>query len=81
MWPHATRNMCEQVIKLLAEEELVRELSPPEEWRIHPSTEAKGKGFQHERRLWVKNDLNARHIAKIRQHAQDPTKIGEKIRL
>jgi hypothetical protein len=43
--------MCEQVIKLLAKDELVRELSPPEEWRIHPSTETKGKGFQHERRL------------------------------
>ncbi len=61
--------MCEQVIKLLAEDELVKELSPPEDWRTQSSTEAKGKGFQHERRLWVKNDLNSWHIAKIRQHA------------
>jgi len=50
-WPFAIRNLCEQVIKLLAEEELVTDFSPPEKWRIHPSTEAKGKGFQHERML------------------------------
>jgi hypothetical protein len=74
VWPFATRRICEQVINLLVEDELVREFSPPEEWRIHSSTEARGKGFQHERRILVKNDLNARHIAKIRQHAQDPTK-------
>jgi hypothetical protein len=55
----ATSSLCEKVVKLLAKEEFVRELSPPEEWRIHPSTESRGKGFQHERRLWVKNDLNA----------------------
>jgi hypothetical protein len=74
VWPFATRDLCEQVVKLLIEDDLVRELSPPDEWRIHPSTEARGKGFQHERRLWVTNDLNAWHIAKLRQHAQDPTK-------
>jgi len=34
----------------------------------------RGKVFQLEMRLWVKNDLNAWHIAKIRQHTQDPTK-------
>jgi len=67
--------MCEYGIKLLAEEELVGELSPPEEWRIHPSTEARDNGFQHKRRLLVKNELNAWHIVKIRQHAQDPTKL------
>jgi hypothetical protein len=33
-----------------------------------------GNGFPHETRLWVKNDLNALYIAKIRQHAQDPSK-------
>jgi len=59
VWPFATKSLCEQVVKLLAEDELDRELSLPEDWRIHPSTEARGKGFQHERRLWVKNDLNA----------------------
>jgi hypothetical protein len=59
VWPYATRNLYEHAIKRLAEEELVREIPPPEEWRIHPSTDAKGNGFQHERRLWVKNNLNA----------------------
>jgi hypothetical protein len=45
--PFAT-SMCEQAIALLSKAELVRELSPPEEWRIRPLTEARGKGFQHE---------------------------------
>jgi len=66
VWPFASRDLCEQVVKLLMEDDLVRELSPPDEWRIHPSIEARGKGFQHERRLWVTNDLNAWHIAKLR---------------
>ncbi len=74
VWPFATRDLCERVIELLIKDELVRELSPPDEWRIHPSTEARGKGFQHERKLWVTNDLGTWHIAKLRQHAQDPTK-------
>ena len=52
MWPVATWSVCEQVVKLLVEDDLVIELS-------HPSTEARGKDFQHERRLWVRNDLNA----------------------
>jgi len=43
--------MCDHVIKLLVEDELVRELSSPEEYRIHPSTEARGEGVQHERML------------------------------
>ncbi len=76
VWPFATRSVCEHVVKLLVEDDLVRELSPQDEWRIHPSTEARGKGFQHERRLWVRNDLNAWHIAKLRQHAQDSTKYA-----
>jgi hypothetical protein len=74
MWPFATRDLCERVIELLIKDELARELSPPDEWRIHPSTEAPGKGFQHERKLWVTNDLGTWHIAKLRQHAHDPTK-------
>ena len=41
-----------------------------------PVNKVRGKGFQHERRLWVKNDINAWHIAKIRQHTQDPTKLA-----
>jgi hypothetical protein len=64
--------MCERVVKLLTDDEVVKELSPPEDWRIHPSIVKRGKGFHHERRLWVKNDLNVWHIAKMRQHAQDP---------
>jgi hypothetical protein len=80
VWPFATRDMCEKVAKLLAKDEFTRELSPPEEWRIHPSTEARGKGFHHERRLWVKNDLNAWHVTKLRQHAQDPAKSAGRSR-
>jgi hypothetical protein len=41
----AIRSLCEQVVKLLIEEDLIRELSPLDEWRIHPSTEARGKSF------------------------------------
>ena len=71
--------MCEQVVKLLIEDDLVRELFPLDEWRIDPSTEARGKILQHERRLWVNNDLNAWHIAKLRQHAQDPTNYAGRL--
>ena len=75
VWPFAKKIPCEQFIGFLSKVELVKELSPPpEEWRIHPSTEARGNGFHHERRLWIRNDLNTLHIAKIRQHAQDPAK-------
>jgi hypothetical protein len=78
VWSFATRCLCGHVVKLLVEDDFVRELSPPNEWRIHSSTEARGKGFQHERRLWVTNDLNAWHITKLRQHAQDPTKSASR---
>jgi hypothetical protein len=50
VWPFATQSLCDQVVKLLIEDDLVQELYPPHEWRIHPSTEARGKDFQHERR-------------------------------
>jgi hypothetical protein len=46
VWPFATRSMCEYVIQILSKVGLIIELSPTEEWRIHPSTEARGKGFQ-----------------------------------
>ena len=29
VWPFATRDLCEQIVKLLIEDDLVRELSPP----------------------------------------------------
>ena len=45
VWPFATRDLCEHAVKLLMEDDLVQELSPLDEWRIHPSTEARGKGF------------------------------------
>jgi hypothetical protein len=51
--------LYEHDVKLLIEEDLIRELSPSDEWRIHPSTEARGKGYQNERRLRATNDLNA----------------------
>jgi hypothetical protein len=76
VWPFATKSTCEQAINLLAKDEIVKDLSPLEKWRIHPSTGTRGKGFQNERRLWVKNDLNVWHIAKIRQHAQGPMKTA-----
>jgi hypothetical protein len=78
--PFATRTMCEQAINLLAKDELVRELGPPDEWLIYTSMEATCKGFQQERRLWVKNDLKSWHVAKIRQHAYDSTRIARRSR-
>ena len=80
VWPFATRTMCEEVGMLLSKDELVRELFPPEEWRIHSSTDTRGKRSQHERKLWVKNDLNS-----WMAHRQDlsartrPDQIGRKI--
>jgi hypothetical protein len=38
VWPFATRDLCEHAIKLFVTDDLVRELSPLDEWRIHPST-------------------------------------------
>jgi hypothetical protein len=78
LWPFATRSICEQAIKLLVKDELVKKLSPLEKWRVRPSTEARDKGSQHERRLCVKNDINAWHIAKIHQHAKHPSKTAER---
>ena len=78
VWPFATCSMYEHVVKLLVEDELVKELSPPEAWRIHPSIETRGKGLHHERRLLVKNVLTAWHITKLRQHAQDPKKSARR---
>jgi hypothetical protein len=60
----------------LTEQRSIRELSPPDDWRIHPSTEARGSGFQHERRVWGTDDQYSWVTLKIRQHAQDPIKTA-----
>ena len=41
---------------------------------IHPSTEARGSGFQHERRVRGIDDMNDWIAVKFRQHAQDPSR-------
>jgi hypothetical protein len=40
VWPFTTRSVLEQAVATLVERGNVQELSPPDEWRIHPSTEA-----------------------------------------
>jgi hypothetical protein len=76
VWPFATRPILEQALTALIEFGTVRELTPPGEWRIHPSTEARGSGFQHERIVWGINDQDQWITIKIRQHAQDPSRIA-----
>ena len=56
--PFATRGALEQAIAGLVDKGPVLELSPPSEWRIHPSTEARGSSFQHERLVWGINYEN-----------------------
>ncbi len=56
VWPFATRGLLEEAITVLIEAGRIRELDDPDGWRIHPSTEARGSGFQHERRVWGLND-------------------------
>jgi hypothetical protein len=70
----ATSSLCEHAIEILITDDLVKELSPWDEWRNHSSTEAKGKGYQQEREVWVNNDLITSHVAKFRQHTYVPTK-------
>ena len=72
VWTFTTRPVLEQAAATLAERGTVRELSPPDEWRIHPSTEARGSGFRHERRVWGINDVDQWIVLNIRQHSQDP---------
>jgi hypothetical protein len=45
VWPFSTRSVLEQAIAIMVERGTIQELSPPEGWRIHPSTEARGSGF------------------------------------
>jgi hypothetical protein len=46
VWPFATRATLERAISGLVDKGTVEKLTPPDEWRIHPSTEARGSGFQ-----------------------------------
>ena len=75
-WPFATRGTLELAIAGLIDNGTVRELDPPSEWRVHPSTEARGSGFQHERIVWGLNDGDEWSSVKIRQHAQDPSRTA-----
>jgi len=70
VWPSATRARCEEALLSLASEGLIQELSPPDEFRIHPSTVTKDKNH-HERFVLVKNDKDGWTNTKIRQHAHD----------
>ena len=49
VWPFATRGVLEQARKGLKDKGIVLELQTPNDWRVHPSTEARGSGFHHER--------------------------------
>jgi len=65
VWPFATRGTLEQAIADIIDKGPVRELSPPSEWRIHPSIESRGSGFQHERLVWSINDGDGWATVKI----------------
>ncbi len=45
VWPFATRDLCERVVECLIKNELARELTPPDEWRIPPRLKPGEKGF------------------------------------
>jgi hypothetical protein len=74
----AFRGTLELAIADLINKGSVRELSPPCEWRIHPSTESRGSGFQHERLVWGINDGDEWTTVKIRQHAQDSSRTARR---
>jgi hypothetical protein len=76
VWLFATRGVLEQALTGLIDKGKVLELSPPNEWRIHPSTKTRGSGFQHERYVWGINDGDEWAIVKICQHASDPSKTA-----
>ena len=69
VWPFATRGVLEQALSGLNDKGIILELQIPNEWRIHPSTEATGSGFQHKRLVWGINDHDDRASVKIPQHA------------
>jgi hypothetical protein len=45
VWPFTTRSVLEHAVTTLIERGTVQELSPLDEWRIHPSTEARVSGL------------------------------------
>jgi hypothetical protein len=47
VWPLATKGVLEQALTGLFDRGTIIECSPPNEWRIHPSTVARRSGFQH----------------------------------
>ena len=76
IWPLATRPSLELALTSLISLGRIKECDPPCEWRIHPSTEARGSGFQHERFVWCIDDENEWTMLKIRQHATDPSRTA-----
>ena len=76
VWPFATRATLERAVHGLVDQGIISELSPRDEWRVHPSTEARGSGFQHERLVRGINDRNEWITLKLRQHAQDPERTA-----
>jgi len=76
IWSFATRGVLEQALSGLIDKGIVFELQTSSEWRIHPSTEARGSSFEHERLVWGINDHVDWAIVKIHQHASDPSRTG-----
>jgi len=72
--PFATRGVLKQALSGFIDKGTILELQTPNEWRIHPSLESRGSGFQHERLVWGDNDHDDWAMVKIRQHASDPSR-------
>ncbi len=72
-WPLAKRPILEEALNRLIAQASTQELTPSDELRIHPSTEARGSGYYHGRRIWGCIDLDQWTIIKVHQHAQDRT--------
>jgi hypothetical protein len=81
VWPLATRPVLESATTTLVERGIIREMHVTDQasrWRIHPSTESRGKGFQHERKV-LRCDASGQWTqVKLRQHCQDPTSSADR---